>query len=173
MLDSLRASLGARGVALLRHDEPADGYEVVGRAGEGFGGKFNFPAPGNALHRVTADGTISILEASTFGALAYHIRPESTVGHAVALAVNSPIRHLLVADVHVRSAQQQHDLVLVVGQRLHRTGQHLQAAIAQVQHQAGWPLAELHRLEHPARQRVGIVLGGSGLLLGMASAGVM
>jgi len=51
LLDSLRSSLGARGVVLLRFDEINDGYEVVGRAGEGFGGNFNFPAPGNALIR--------------------------------------------------------------------------------------------------------------------------
>ncbi len=98
LLDSLRSSLAARSVALLRYDEGSDGYEVVGRAGQGFGGKFNFPAPGNALHRVPADGSISLLDAETFGALVYHIRPESTVGHAAALAVDASTRHLLVAD---------------------------------------------------------------------------
>jgi len=98
LLDSLKAALGARGVALLRYDEINEGYEVVGRAGEGFGGKFNFPTAGNALHRVPADGSISLLEAETFGSLVYHARPDATVGHAAALAVEADTRHLLVAD---------------------------------------------------------------------------
>ena len=98
LLDSVRSSLGARSVVLLRYDEGSDGYEVVGRAGEGFGGKFNFPAPGNALHRVPADGSISLLDSDTFRALVYHVRPEGTVGHAAALAVDASTRHLLVAD---------------------------------------------------------------------------
>jgi hypothetical protein len=98
LLDSLRGALDARAVALLRYNEAADAYEVAGRAGEGFGGVSSFPAAGNALHRVSPDGSIALLEPDAFGALRYHARPDATVGHAAALAVEAAGRHLLVAD---------------------------------------------------------------------------
>ncbi|HLA64702.1 MAG TPA: hypothetical protein VK610_09765 [Rhodothermales bacterium] len=98
LLDALRAALSARGVALLRYDAAADTYTLVGRTGAGFGGAPSFPASGNALHRVPADRSISLLETDAFGALRYHLRPEGTVGHAAAIAVGADARHLLVAD---------------------------------------------------------------------------